>query len=148
MMSFVPSLYPQYAQVGFWGGLAVLVAGLILIGWSLVHRTKGEQTAMGDTYNNSGNNFGHMGPVHIGRQQFEFTSDIAAELLAKVPKNKAIDVEIIGSQRSQQIGQNIVGFLRANGYSISEVITIGMKVPPPSGPLSLEGNTLTIAADL
>jgi len=115
--------------------------------WPKKHQPDGEK-AMGDSYNNSGNNFGHMGPVNIGRQQFNFTPQIAQEILDKVPRDSPIDFRVIGSERSASVAQEIMEFMKLNNYAVGNVTRIGVIAPPPSGPLTFDGRILTIAADL
>ncbi|BAQ70554.1 phosphoheptose isomerase [Rhodovulum sulfidophilum] len=102
---------------------------------------------MGDSYHNSGNNYGHMGPVNIGRQSFELNQPTREEILRKIPRHGILRIEIVGSGRAQSMGLDVVRFLGQNGYSFPEPTFIGMLVPPPSGPICFEGGALTIAAD-
>ncbi len=102
----------------------------------------------GDNYLNSGNNFGHMGPVNIGRQLFEFNQDVGNEILSKIPKHQVKTIQIIGSDRAQAVGRQIVKFLEMNGYDVSNQMIIGVISPPPSSPISFENSTLIIAADV
>jgi hypothetical protein len=102
----------------------------------------------GDTYNNSGVNYGHMGPINIGRPRFDFTRGIATEILTKVPKHRPINFTIIGSSRSEIIAQNIMRFMSENGYRIGSISRIGVTSSPPANPFSFENDTITIAADI
>lgn len=103
---------------------------------------------MGDSYHNSGNNYGHMGPVNIGRQSFELNQSTKEEILRKIPRHGISRVEIVGSGRAQDVGREVLRFLEKNGYSLPQPTLIGMLVPPPSGPICFDGGTLTIAADV
>ncbi|WP_237401368.1 hypothetical protein, partial [Rhodovulum sulfidophilum] len=105
------------------------------------------EPSMGDSYHNSGNNYGHMGPVNIGRQSFELNQSTREEILRKIPRHGILRIEIVGSGRAQSMGLDVVRFLGQNGYSLPEPTFIGMLVPPPSGPICFEGGTLAIAAD-
>lgn len=150
MLAVIPSVKEEYQHFVLICSFVGLVLGIVLwvIGKIRPQQSKEDSPMSGDTYNNSGNNYGHMGPVHIGRQRFVFTPVIEQEILAKVPRNNPLPVWIVGSMSAQQVGHEIVNFLRANGYVVSEVNTAGMMSPPPSGPLTYDGQTITIAADL
>ncbi|WP_124253679.1 hypothetical protein [Cereibacter sphaeroides] len=105
----------------------------------------------GDSYNNHGDNYGHIGPVyHFGPERFEFTEQVAEWLLGEVPKMGLLRVEAIGSPRSWEIGNMIYRFLVERGYKVARPVRIGMCLPAPTEALRYdhESNTLVVAADV
>lgn len=142
-------IFPTYTSpLVLVGGLVSVVALLsVFWGYWIGQKRPLEVSSMGDTYNNNGKNFGHMGPINIGRQLFEFNQEIANEILRVVPKGVPVNFEVIGSQRSDIIFTQISAFMKNNGYVIGEVVRIGVKSPPASAPLEFTGRTLIIDAD-
>lgn len=128
--------------------LAALVAAAFLFFSSDGKAEEASKAVGGDNFVNNGNNFGHMGNVYIGRQQFNFTPEVAKELAQKLPRQHPIEITIVGSPRSFAAGAQIVDFLRKSGFEIGVVNYYGELTPVPPGPLSFDGKTLTIDADI
>jgi hypothetical protein len=124
------------------------LVGIVLAFWPM---RKAGQAMVGDSYNNSGNNFGHMGPINIGKQPFELTQDQIDEALRRVIPGRPIIVQAVGNQRAWAMGQKLTQALTTAGHT-AVLRTIGMLSPPPDQPLtiSLEGNAtvLTIAPNV
>lgn len=151
MSAFAQSLFPQYAQWGFYGGLALVLTGIAMFLWAMFHRSTeatGKTIAVGDTYNNSGNNFGHMGPIHIGKPAFELTQDHINQVLGHLTKGRPVIVQAVGNQRAWGMGEVMANAIRAAGFSVTRE-NIGMLVPVPESPIAVshQGNAtyVTIA---
>ncbi len=119
-----------------WGlALALSLAACLL--WYVAWRhTSPKATSgashVGDTYNNSGNIFGHMGPVNnYGPQKLNFTPEVGAELLTYLTEKKPIILRTVGSDADQIVGSDFQRFLETSGYAVQRHM-IGMLAPPPS----------------
>lgn len=128
-----------------WGVVALLVAvGLYLLFWA---RDKAEASSpVGDTYNNHGNNFGHIGPVNnFGNQRLVFSEELGRQLLAHLPERRPIELMSVGSQADQKIADQVQQFLTDNGYSVSRM-AIGVMAPPPDHKISVSpsGSTYVV----
>lgn len=80
-----------------------------------------EKVAVGDSYNNSGYNFGHMGPVNIHTKPAQRTlnGDLKRELLSRLPKNRKINVGWIANNgEAEGFAMEIRSFLRESGYDL------------------------------
>ncbi|RYF09570.1 MAG: hypothetical protein EOO77_23525 [Oxalobacteraceae bacterium] len=76
----------------------------------------------GDTYTNSGANFGqfHMGPIHNhGKQPFTMTPDLISEAVARCPKGLPVMVMAVGPQSAIPMRDAIAAALRSAGYTVS-----------------------------
>jgi hypothetical protein len=62
--------------------------------------------------------------------KLQFSDALGAELLAKIPNNKLINLMAVGSPSDQNVGLQIAKFLQAHGYQLS-ISIIGMMAPPP-----------------
>ncbi len=104
---------------------------------------------MGDPYDNSGTNYGHMGPIHLGKQEFQLTDDHLRQILQQLPKGKAVTINAVGGDRATQMGRRIQSAVERAGLQVSTINMIGLISPPPQAPLSIEdrGNhaVITIA---
>lgn len=101
---------------------------------------------VGDNYNNSGNNFGHMGPVNLGKQPFTLTVDLISQVVAACPKDLPVRVIAVGTQGAFPMRDSIGAALRAAGYSV-EMDSAMMYMPPPERPLTVvpeTGRTLVL----
>jgi hypothetical protein len=78
------------------------------------------------------------GTVNIAPARVPFTSELKADLLQKLKTNKPIELMTVGNNEDQKIGDEVLNFLKANGYQVPERMVIGMLAPPPNGPYSLE----------
>lgn len=131
---FASFVLPEYAKVGFWVGLVIFAIGTIMLGWAMLQERE-HDAEMGDTYNNSGTNYGHMGPVHIGRQEFKLTQSHIHDLLGKMPRGRKIILQVVGNARAQEMGQSLGRALSQAGYEI-ENHQIGVLCPSPDSPLT------------
>jgi hypothetical protein len=102
-----------------------------------VQNDKPAQVAQNVTsYNQSGGIT--AGTVNIGTGRAEFNDQLKADLLQKVPKGN-VQLQTIGGNADQAIGNEVEAFLRQNGYSVQRT-SIGMMVPAPDRPYSLSVN--------
>lgn len=147
MSAYAPSLFPQYAAVGFWGGGGVLIVGAAVTVWALTHRVPRQTTEahVGDKYNNFGNNFGHMGPINIGNPAFELTQAHINEVLSHLIPGWPVIVQAVGNQRAWGMGNAMANAIGAAGHTVVQQ-NIGILSPPPEGPLTVshEGNTTCV----
>ena len=128
----VPSL-PHWVQI------ALLFAGAILIIASVIAARRKEVRAVGDTYNNSGNNFGHIGPVNIGRQEFVLTDRNIAEIIARIPRGRIVNLTVVGNARAQQMGERIAAAIEGVRHPLNR-FRVGMMAPPPEYPITFNDN--------
>lgn len=72
----------DYQKLLFWAGLMLAAVGTIGLGYLWVTSKKAGGLQMpGDQFNNYGNNFGHMGPVHIhGKGRLEMSEQQMASI--------------------------------------------------------------------
>jgi hypothetical protein len=78
--------------------------------------------------------------------KLSFTPALGAELLTKIPKDKPITVEGVGSPSDWAVTRQIADFLVANGYQIT-LNLIGVSVPIPDHTLAWNAafHVLTVA---
>jgi hypothetical protein len=112
------------------------MAGLVWLWWTA---RKDALAMAGDTYNNSGNNFGHMGPVNIGKQVFTLTDDHIREVVQACPIGLPVTVVAIGSQRAFPMQNAIATALKAAGYTVS-LDSWAIPVPMPDSPITVDRN--------
>jgi len=88
------------------------------------------------SYNQSGGIT--AGTVNIGAGRAEFNDQLKADLLQKVPKGN-VQLQTVGGNADQAIGNEVEAFLKQNGYSVQRM-AIGMLAPPPDRPYTLSVN--------
>ena len=100
---------------------------------------------------NAHNNSGTINQTNnntFGSIRVAFDTHLQSELLRHAPRDKPVVLMTIGSDADQLIGNQVEEFLVTNGFSVSRS-RIGMKVPPPSQPYSLnlgnEQTTITVS---
>lgn len=93
----------------------------------------------GDNYTNSGINYGIMGPVSFGKQEFILTQGHIAHIVAVVPKDKPVEVWAVGAQQAFPMQAKISAALRSAGLQVTtqDAATIA---PPPEVPLSVDSS--------
>lgn len=81
--------------------------------------------------------------------KLSFSDALGAELLSKIPKDKPINLMIVGSNSDAEVGMQIANFLTTNGYKV-QISRIGMLVPPPDHPLTwvASSSSLIVAASI
>lgn len=92
-----------------------------------------------------------LGPVtnNIGRQRFEFNEAARSAILSgNIPRNKPLNIMLVGSPRSLAISEQVVDFLRVNGFQIGQESSAMMVMPVHSTPFWYDGTTLSINADI
>jgi hypothetical protein len=79
-------------------------------------------------------------------EKLKLTDSLRAKLLAKLPRDKTITVQAVGSQSDQMVGKQISDFLAANGYRVV-LNRIGVISPPPNSAIAWNANgaELTVA---
>jgi hypothetical protein len=85
--------------------------------------------------------------INKAPQKLTFSDALGAELLAKLPKDKPINLMVVGSNSDASVGAQIADFLTANGYKV-QISRIGILVPPPDHPLTwvAASSSLIVAA--
>jgi len=97
------------------------------------------------SYNQSGGIT--AGTVNIGTGRAEFNDQLKADLLRKVPRG-SVQLQTVGGNADQAIGNEVEAFLKQNGYSVQRMM-IGMLAPPPDQPYTLSvngGQTVVVVA--
>jgi hypothetical protein len=98
-----------------------------------------------------GNGNSNCSPTYnLAPQRLRLNDNLRAEILKRIPLNKPGHIEIIGAtQADQNVGMEIFGFMKQNGYSLGEPLTEGQVIPAPSTPLTFAEDstswTLTIS---
>jgi len=89
------------------------------------------------------------GTMNIAPARVPFTPELKADLLRKLKTNKPIELQTVGNDVDQKIGDEVLSFLKANGYQVPQRMMIGMLAPPPNRPYTLDEHedkyVLTIA---
>ncbi len=99
-----------------------------------------EAMAMGDTYNNSGKNFGHMGPINnYGKQPFQLTQGVVDQVVAAIPTGSDVVVMAVGTQRAFPMRDTIGAALGANGCKV-ELDSAMTFMPKPEHPITVTEN--------
>jgi hypothetical protein len=75
--------------------------------------------------------------VNIGQIYLSFSEEIAAELAAKLPKDRPVDIMGVGSPKDWQVADQYALFLQNGGYTIRNRNSAGMVTPPPDNPISI-----------
>lgn len=122
--------------------VAAIAGGVLLRGW---RDSSVEVTPMAnDTYNNSGYNFGHMGPVNnFGRQPFEMTDSVMREVLVTTTGWPAFGVATLGQNpKSVAMADALCHYLVKHGRDAQRTGGVGM-IAGAHGPLVLGTGSLT-----
>lgn len=134
-MTFGAVAYADYATELTWG--AIVFAAIALVCMLLTFRSMfgGEDAAaMGDTYNNSGNNFGHMGPINYGRGQRTLSASDKDQLAANLPRATPIEVRCAwGDQEAFTLATEIHNYLTGAGFTVNEGVNHAMGSEPMKG---------------
>ena len=84
--------------------------------------------------------------INQAQPRLRLTDALKGNLLSRIPKDKKINVQVIGSTSDIQVGIQINEFLKSKGYS-TDLMTVGMRIPPPDHALSWEpGNSTLVIA--
>lgn len=59
------------------------------------------------------------------------------ENLVTTLRSRNVSVDVIGDSKCLEIGRNLISKLSQSGVNITDVNTIGMQVPPPENPYSV-----------
>jgi hypothetical protein len=104
----------------------------------------GAAVAQTDSFNNNSGNFcsaiGNNASVVCELSgRLEFTDQIGDALAHHMPdKAKLVDLYTVGGDRDQAVGNQVQTYLTTHGYKIARRLQIGMKIPPPDHPLTLQ----------
>ncbi|WP_455918860.1 hypothetical protein [Ensifer canadensis] len=115
----VPMMFPQIEPSTGYIVIAVLVVvavfGACLALWPA--KEKGKEVMTGDTYNNSGTNYGHMGPVNnYGKQPSEMTEQVMSEWYKKTDGWARFGVAVHGfNPKSAAHAKKLLDYLRERG---------------------------------
>jgi hypothetical protein len=129
-------------NIGLAGSIACIF-GLVILWMGPGKRNDGpidhqENVTMGDTYNNSGTNFGHIGPINIGKQEFQLTDAHLREIVQRLPKSKPVAIYAVGGSRASQMGRQVQSAVEQAGLHVAAFNMIGVMSPPPEAPLSID----------
>ncbi|RUW24661.1 hypothetical protein [Mesorhizobium sp. M4B.F.Ca.ET.013.02.1.1] len=142
-MSMLPTAYESLAVPLFWGGLGIAAIGGIVLLWSMFGESDEVQIVPGDTYNNSGYNLGHMGPVNIGRQPFEMTESVMKEVLVATNGWDTFGVAPLGfNPKSSTMADALCRYLADHGRDARRTGGVGM-MTGAHGPLFVGTGSLT-----
>jgi hypothetical protein len=81
--------------------------------------------------------------INQAPERLKLTDALETELLANIPKDKAIKLIVAGSNSDADVGIQIGNFLRANGYSVG-ISHVGILIPAPDHPLTWVAATSTL----
>ncbi|HEV7253372.1 MAG TPA: hypothetical protein VGN97_09760 [Mesorhizobium sp.] len=90
----------------------------------------------GDNYNNHGNNFGHMGPLNIGRPEFKIDLALQNRIEAALANCDSVAIEALGGQRAWGLGHAIDKRAKELGKS-SSLMTIGVEAGALESPFNM-----------
>jgi hypothetical protein len=125
------------------------VVGVVLAFWPMEQRSTNEGPPIfGDSYKNYGQNYGHMGPVHIGKQEFTLSDGHIRQVLAACPVGLPVTVTATGTQKAFPMQERLASALKRAGYDVT-LDSVAMLVPPPEAPLTINtanGRTTVIVA--
>ena len=77
---------------------------------------------MGDTFNNSGNNFGHMGNINIGKAPREIDQNFIQQFEKNFPTDKKyIVVAIFGDSEAFRFAHQIKNYMEGKNYAVKGV---------------------------
>lgn len=130
-----------YQALLFWPGLALTSVSGIAVAWALVHRNGSQTMPAGDTYNNNGNNFGHIGPNNFfGKQPFNMTNDVMGGVLRALGDHglKAVSIGWIGTQKSHSAAAMLIPYLQGNGIDVTDAGGCMMRMPPNEVPIMID----------
>lgn len=112
--------------------LAVATSTLWLPSLQRLHKGSGlrvlpqkqrEVAAMGDNYNNHGNNYGHMGPINFGSRPRTLSAADKQTILDRVPLDKPVYLEYAGNDvEVERLADQVRAFLKESGYAIESDI--------------------------
>lgn len=87
--------------------------------------------------------------IILGPQRLTFQTDIADEIITRLPKGKPIYFASVGSDRNQQIAYQYFQYLEANGIHFAGGTRIGVIVPPPDYPINIRdrGDNIQLLID-
>lgn len=142
-LAFGPAALPEYANELTVVGVLVLTVGLIIVGWRNFHfaapSTKQKPISgaitMGDSYNNTGNNFGHMGPVYHNHTppQRKLGAENKAELRA-MDRNRLVAVYAAhGDHEALSLAQEIYDFMKTEGFTMTTSVAWVLDSNPVKG---------------
>jgi hypothetical protein len=117
-------------------GISTIAAGGVGLLWLWVTAKKGTPAMTGDTFNNSGTNFGIMGPVNVGKQEFKLTLDLIRQVVEGCPQGIPVTVVAVGTPRAFPMRDAIAAALGAAGRSV-RLDSVMMPLPPPDKPLTV-----------
>lgn len=139
-MQMLPVAYAQYAIPLLWGSILVAaISGGMLLWWRQDSPAEAPSVA-NDTYNNSGYNFGHIGPINnFGKQPFQLTPAIINQIVAAIPVGSDVTVTAVGTQSAFPMRDAIAAALSANGCKV-ELDSAMQIMPPPERPITVTEN--------
>jgi hypothetical protein len=98
------------------------------------------------------NNFGtaaHIGPVHNhGKQAFQMTKAVVAEIASKLDKSQPVLVDCIGSSKSEADADYLIKLLKIMGFEAKGWNRTQSQNPAPIMPWEVVGNTVIVAGDV
>ncbi len=102
---------------------------------------------------NLGQSGGNNYQLYINQapQKLKFTAALGAQLLARIPKDKPMTIDCVGSKSDLTVADQIISFLVQNGYDARPgSLTTGIINPAPERPLTWDvaTSTLTVAPNV
>jgi|SRR5579884_924179 len=76
-------------------------------------------TVMGDSYTNTGTNYGHIGPVNQGRQEYELTDEAISEIVSRIPSGRDVVIQKPGTTRGREMGQRLRAAVERAGFKVA-----------------------------
>lgn len=87
--------------------------------------------------------------IILGPQRLTFRTDIADEIIKRLPPGKTIYFASVGSERNQQIADQYFQYLETHGVHFAGGTRIGVLAPPPDYPINIRdrGDNIQILID-
>lgn len=127
---------PHKRTLAYSGIVFGVVAALGIAG-SVATASVDLQPTAGDSYTNSGSNFGHMGPVNnYGKQPFELRPELISQIVNACPPGIPVKVMAVGPQKAFPMQDAIAAALRQRGFTVI-LDGAGTLYPLPEHPVEI-----------
>lgn len=138
-----PDVEPWVAEWMLWGAAALL---LLAFGLWVYGLRKAEHPTVSQSHSGSGHII-NAHSVAFGKQPFQMTEAVMAEIARKVADHDLIGLTVVGSSRSYEAVTHLSSYLQGLGKRVS-ISTIGVMAPPMSQAVEISGNEVYVNADL
>lgn len=75
--------------------------------------------------------------VVIGRIDLTFSTEVAAKIEERLPKDRPFDLMAIGGSRDLEVVEAYANYLQQHGYTLRSRSRAGIVSPPPDAPITI-----------